>query len=338
MLKINKSSSLFKPLILSPVGRDYLWGGTRLKDEYGKKLDLTPLAETWECSTHPLGECTIVGGRYQGRTLSRHLKRHPKILGRHVKAPKGQIPILIKFIDAKENLSIQVHPDDKYAKSHENESLGKTEMWYVVNASKDASLVHGFKQKITKEQVLKSIEDGTIEKYMNRVRVKKNDLFFVPPGTIHGIGAGSLILEIQESSDLTYRVYDYNRVDKNGNKRELHIKKAMDVMNFNATKAPRQPMRLVSYRPGLATELLLRCPYFEVYRYLLNTETTKDLAPYNVNGDSFEVWVCYSGCGTIVCKNDNTCINFFKGDTIFIPANSKRLKIHGHAELLKINC
>ena len=299
---------------------------------------MNPLAETWECSTHPSGQSRIVGGRYNGRTLSRHIKRHPNILGRHVKSKKGQIPIIIKFIDAKQNLSIQVHPDDEYAKEHENGSLGKTEMWYVVNASKDAFLVHGFKRKISKEQLLKSIENGTVEKYMNKVHVEKNQLFFVPPGTIHSVGAGCLVLEIQESSDLTYRLYDYNRVDKNGKKRELHIDKALDVVNLNPTKSPKQPLRLVKYRPGLAIELLQRCPYFEVYRFLLNTEATKQLATYTVNGDSFEVWVCISGCGTIVCERDNTCINFFKGDSIFIPANSVPLKIHGHAELLKVNC
>ena len=327
-----------KPFLLKPAAKDYLWGGTKLRDDYGKKIDITPLAETWECSTLPQGESTIVGGRYTGRTLSRHLKRHPKILGRHVQSPKGQLPILVKFIDAKQNLSIQVHPDDEYAKKHENGSLGKTEMWYVVNASKNAYLLHGFKRKVSKEQVVKAIGNNTIEKYMNKVQIEKNQLFFVPPGTAHGIGAGSLLIEIEESSDLTYRVYDYNRADKYGEKRNLEVKKALDVMNFEATKVPKQPLRLITYRPGLATELLLRCSYFEVYRYILNTESTKNLAVYNVNGDSFEVWVCYSGCGTIVCKNDNTCINFFKGDTIFIPANSVPLKIHGRAELLKINC
>ena len=338
MLRIRRSSRLNKPFILRAAARDSLWGGVRLKNDYGKDFDMSPIAETWECSTHPHGLSTIVTGRFKNRTLKSVLRMHPEFRGTNIKNKKGDIPILIKFIDARDNLSVQVHPSDEYAKVFENGQLGKTEMWYVAHAAKNASLVYGFNQDVTPDVVRDALKNGTLGQYLNKVPIKDNQVYFVQSGTIHGIGAGALIVEVQESSDLTYRLYDYDRVDKNGNKRELHIKKAIEVMNMKKMDPPRQPLRVLRYRPGMAYESLVRCKYFEVDRILINTANAKKLPIFQSTPTSFEVFVCYNGCGSVTFGKYNTCLNFFKGDTIFVPAHSVPMKFHGKAELLKIHC
>ena len=344
MPRIRESMSLSnqgkgnRPFLLSPAGKDYLWGGSRLKDDFDKRFDLDPLAETWECSTHPNGPSIVASGEFKGKLLSEVLKEHPEFVGSHPNVVNGQIPVLIKFIDAKKDLSVQVHPSDEYAYIHENGSLGKTEMWYVIDALPNSSLVYGFHHSVTKEKVRKAIETGELEKYMNRVPVKKGDMFFIPSGTVHAIGKGCLIAEIQESSDLTYRLYDYNRVDKDGKLRPLHIDKALDVANLNPIESPKQPMKVYKYRPGRATQLLARCKYFQTERMIVNTERIKDLAEFKTDSSTFQVLLCYSGCGTILDVDYGTSSNFFKGDCIFVPANSSLLKIHGKAEFLRIKC
>ncbi|HCW29444.1 MAG TPA: mannose-6-phosphate isomerase, class I [Roseburia sp.] len=325
-----------KPFLLSPAGKDYLWGGNRLKTEFNKEIDLVPLAETWECSTHPDGPSVIVTGEYAGKTLAELLKEHPEYLGKHP-GTEGELPVLIKFIDAKKNLSVQVHPDDAYAWEYENGQLGKTEMWYVMDAAPDAQLVYGFSHDITKEQLRKSLEDGTVEKYLQKVKIQKDDVFFIEAGTVHAIGAGALIAEIQESSNLTYRLYDYKRVGKDGKLRELHIDKALDVANLKSSSEPRQPLRLLKYKKGSATELLCRCKYFQVERYLLNTESSRKLVEFQTAGDTFQVFLCLDGCG-VVFMEDGDSINFFKGDCIFVPANSLSMKFHGKAQFLHVRC
>lgn len=331
----------YSPFLLRPAGKDYLWGGSRLKDEFSKELDMTPLAETWECSTHPDGTSSVASGKFKGRLLSEVLSEHPELLGSNIKIDpskkfNGELPILIKLIDAKKDLSVQVHPDDEYAKRNENGSLGKTEMWYVVDAVKDSKLVYGFYHDMEKETLDESLKKGTVEKYLRKVSIHKDDVFYIEAGTVHAIGAGSLIAEIQENSNLTYRMYDYNRIDKDGSKRPLHIEKALDVVNLKSNAEPRQPMRVLQYKRGIATEFLCRCKYFQVERVLLNTERTRNMAKYQTNQNSFQVLLCLDGCG--VCFDESNSMNFFKGDCIFVPANSKPLKLHGKAQLLKVSC
>lgn len=330
------TNSRTKPFLLTPAGKDYLWGGNRLKTEFNKEIDLVPLAETWECSTHPDGPSVIVTGRHAGKTLAELLKEHPEYLGKHP-GTEGELPVLIKFIDAKKNLSVQVHPDDDYARKYENGQLGKTEMWYVMDAAPDAQLVYGFNHDITKEQLRQSMKDGTVEKYLQKVKIQKDDVFFIEAGTVHAIGAGALIAEIQESSNLTYRLYDYNRVGKDGKLRELHIDKALAVANLKSSSEPRQPLRLLKYKKGSATELLCRCKYFQVERYLLNTESSRKLVEFQTAGDTFEVFLCLDGCG-VVFMEDGDSMNFFKGDCIFVPANSLSMKFHGKAQFLHVRC
>lgn len=332
---IRKSTFLeTEPFLLKPAGKDYLWGGTRLTDDFSKEMELVPLAETWECSTHPDGPSVVISGQHAGKLLTAVIEEHPEYLGTHPKA-MGGLPILVKFIDAKKDLSVQVHPDDGYAMKYENGSLGKTEMWYVVDAEKDASLIYGFHHDMERKDLEKSLKEGTVEKYLQKVRIQKDDVFFIEAGTVHAIGAGALIAEIQESSNLTYRLFDYNRVDKAGKKRELHIQKALEVINLKGSQEPRQPMRVLKYKKGSASELLCRCKYFQVERLLVNTERYREMADYRTGENSFEVLLCINGCGTLKGRE---AIPFIKGDCIFVPANSEPLKIHGKAQFLRIGC
>ena len=327
-----------KPFLLKPAAKDYLWGGNRLNEDFGKEIDTSPLAETWECSTHPDGQSVVVSGENAGMFLGEVLKKYPEYLGTHplqIMNNVPTLPILIKLIDAKQNLSVQVHPDDKYALVHEN-SLGKTEMWYVLSAHKGASLIYGFKHDMNAKRVKKSISEGKIENFLNRVFVHKDDFFYIDAGTVHAIGAGVLVAEIQESSNLTYRLYDYGRLDKNGKPRELHIDKAMEVLNFKAMPEPRQPSRIIRYQRGCARELLTRNKYFQVDRILLNTEINRNLTGYKTGTNSFHALLCTEGCGVLF--GEYLMLNFFKGDCIFIPANSIPLKLHGKAQLLDVSC
>lgn len=321
-----------KPLLLRPSGKDYLWGGSRLNDEFEKEIDLSPLAETWECSTHPDGPSYVVGGVFDGMELQEVLKEHPEYLGERHRG-EHSLPILIKFIDAKKDLSVQVHPDDVYARDHENGQLGKTEMWYVLDAGKDARLIYGLKRDSSEAEMRKAIADGTLINYLQQVPIKKDDLFFIEAGTIHAIGAGALVAEIQENSNLTYRLYDYDRVGKDGKKRELHIDKALQVANLKSSAEPRQPLRVLKYRQGVACELLTRCKYFEVYRMLVNTERRQKVH-YRADEIAFRVLLCVNGCGTISFESGN--MSFYKGDCIFVPADSEVLTIHGQAQFLDV--
>lgn len=303
-----------------------------MNDEFEKGIEMYPLAETWECSTHPDGPSYVSGGSFDGETLADVIRVHPDYLGsRH--AGESELPILIKFIDAKKDLSVQVHPTDAYAREHENGQRGKTEMWYVLDAGKDASLIYGLRYSASQQQMRQMIREGSVTKILQKVPVKKDDLFFIEAGTIHAIGAGTLVAEIQENSNLTYRLYDYDRVGKDGKKRQLHVDKALQVANLRSSAEPRQPLRVLKYRQGVASELLCRCRYFEVYRMIVNTERRQKVH-YRADEVSFRVLLCVNGCGMI--RFENTEIIFYKGDCIFVPADSVMLSIHGQAQFLDV--
>lgn len=320
-----------RPFLLIPAAKDYLWGGNRLNDDFNMGCNVYPFAEAWVCSTHPDGKSQLVSGEF----LNDVLESHPEYLGTHAASlNNGKLPILIKLIDAKKDLSVQVHPDDEYAAFHES-GLGKVEMWYVLDAQPGSEIIYGFNHNVTSQQVEKSINNNEIINLLNHVKAHKNDLFYIESGTVHAIGAGCLIAEIQENSNLTYRLYDYGRIDKNGKTRPLHIKKALDVMKYTSSSSPRQPMRVLKYKSGYASELLSRCKYFQVERILLNTENRK-LAGFKTGSNSFHALLCVDGCGTIF--GDGVNIPFFKGDCIFVPADSIELKLHGKAQILNVSC
>ncbi len=317
-----------EPMLLKPVGKDYLWGGTRLKAEYNKDIDMMPLAETWECSTHPDGQSIVASGKYKGKTLAEVIKAHPEYLGTKYR-DSGELPIMVKLIDAKEMLSVQVHPDDKYALEYENQR-GKTEMWYVLAAEPNAQLIYGFAHPVNKEILEKAVETDTLSKHLNKVNVNKGDVFFIPPGTVHALGKGIIVAEIQQSSNVTYRVYDYNRKDKNGKKRKLHFDKAIDVLDMSVSRDIRQNPRIMRYTPGCSRELLCRCGLFEVERIQIS-----DKFEFGVNDTSFRVLLCTEGEG--VLNSEYVNFRFSKGDCVFVPASTRKLIIKGTFTTLTIS-
>ena len=315
-------------LKLMPAGKDYLWGGTRLRKEYRKKIDLIPLAETWECSVHPDGLSIVENGKYRGQTLKDVIDKHPEFLG----TKNQEMPVLIKFVDAMKDLSVQVHPYDDYARKYEGDN-GKSEMWYVIDAEPGAELIFGFEHPVTKEILKEAVANGTLDKHLHKIKIQKGDVIYVPAGTVHGIGAGALIAEIQESSNVTYRVYDYNRTDKNGNTRELHFDKAVEVMNMDTVKESGEK-RLVHYYPGSSREIICRSQYFETEKIEVNKACS-----FSVMDESFQVLLCISGEGQVGYFNDeNKPVRFKKGDCLFIPAGTGRCTLLGDAEVLKVRC
>ena len=318
--------NLNRPFSLAPFYKDYLWGGDRLKKDFNKKTDIYPLAESWEASVHKDGLSVVDSGIYKDKTLKEVLDIHKEYLG----IRNDNFPILVKFIDAKSDLSIQVHPSDEYAKKYENDN-GKTEMWYVVDALKDTKLVYGLKHKCTKEDIKKGIEDGSIVNLLNYYDIKKNDVFFIPPGTIHAIGKGSLIVEVQESSNVTYRLYDYQRKDKDGKLRRLDIDKALEVADLNGGKDIIRPMSILKYKKGENRRLLSRCKYFEMEKLSIYDEIE-----YRSDELSFRILLCIEGSSILSFEDEIIECNV--GKCIFVPANSVNIKIRGRAKFLDIRC
>jgi len=304
-----------EPILLSPAFKDYLWGGTRLKEEFGKKSDLDKVAESWELSTHKDGQSIVASGEFSGLTLGEYLEKNPSALGENCKKFEF-FPILIKFIDAKDNLSIQVHPDDEYSLAHNGE-YGKTEMWYILDCEEGASLYYGFKKEMSKEEFKKSIEEKTLLDYLNKVEVKKGDVYFIEAGTVHAIGKGIVICEIQQNSNTTYRVYDYDRRDAQGNARELHVDKAVEV---SVTKPPRE------YKTENDT-LLASCKYFTVEKAEVDGN-----AEFVVNVGSFKSVIVTEGEGILSLGEHKIAIK--KGDSAFIPAQDGAFSIKGKCDVI----
>lgn len=313
-------------LKLKPVFKDYIWGGERLKNDFGFESDLEKIAEGWMLSCHKDGKNLIDGGEYNGESLDKIIEENGKesIVGkRSLDFP--YFPVLIKLIDAKDNLSIQVHPDNEYAKRVENE-FGKTEIWYVLDASDDAQLVYGFKEKITSEEFRKAIEENTLTDVLNSVKVKKGDLFFIEAGTVHAIGKGTLIAEIQQNSNSTYRVYDYGRVGADGKPRELHIDKAVDVSKTEPPKYDIKPMGETKDCTNYKSTLLTKCDLFTVNHYEISESIT-----LNADENSFNHILVVDGEGKINHKD------FKKGDSFFVPANFGDYEISGCCEVIITN-
>ena len=305
-------------LKLKPGCKDYLWGGHRLVEEYGKEYDGEILAETWELSCHPDGPSTIVNGAYAGKTLEEYIEAEGKeVLGTNCRRFRD-FPILTKFIDAKQDLSIQVHPDNRYALKNEGQ-YGKTEMWYVVDAGKEAFLYYGFKKEVSKEEFARRIREDTLLEVLNAVPVQKGDVLFIESGTIHAIGKDILIAEIQQNSNVTYRVYDYGRVGKDGKKRDLHIEKAIAVTN----RVPLIKSR--SSYPHVAD-----CDYFTVDKLNLDGRMMCRVEG-TVSEESFVSILILDGEGVVSCGNK---VSYQKGDSLFLPAGSGAYVIEGSCDAL----
>lgn len=305
---------------LQPGYKDYIWGGRRLIDEYNKKYDGDLLAESWELSCNKDCPCIISGGDEDGMTLEEYIYKRGfvSILGK--KCERFQdFPVLIKFIDARKPLSIQVHPNELYASKVEHQH-GKTEMWYVVDAEPGAYLYYGFEYEITKDEFIKRINDNTLEEVLHKEEVHKGDVFFIEAGTLHAIGAGIIIAEIQQNSDITYRIYDYGRIGNDGKTRELHISKAVDVIKLGSARVHH------NFYPHIGC-----CEYFTVDHLFLDGTKVKEIQG-KVDENSFLHVLVTGGRGEI--QNNGKIIRFKAGQSIFLPACSGDYVIKGKADIL----
>lgn len=306
-------------LKLKPSCKNYLWGGHRLADEYGIEYEEDILAEAWELSCHPDGPSYISNGKYAGMTLEEFIEAEGKeVLGSHCRRFRD-FPILIKFIDAKQNLSIQVHPNNRYALKNEGQ-YGKTEMWYIMDAKPGAFLYYGFKTEVSKEEFAKRIEEDSLLEVLNAVPVQKGDVLFIESGTIHAIGEGILIAEIQQNSNVTYRVYDYGRVGKDGKKRDLHIEKALAVTN-----------RVPIVKDKTSYPHVADCDYFTVDKLNLDGTFMKKMEG-SVSETSFASILFLDGEGTISNKGES--LQFKKGESFFLTAGSGAYTIEGSCDAL----
>lgn len=313
-----------QPVLLKPAFKDYLWGGTKLRTEFGKDCDLERIAESWELSAHKDGQSVVASGEYSGCTLSEYIEK----CGRDILGVRGMsfesFPILIKFIDAKQDLSIQVHPSDDYAAEHEGE-YGKTEVWYVLSADEGAALYYGFKTPITKEEYRQRIENNTITDVLNRVEAKAGDVFFVEPGTVHAIGSGLLICEIQQNSNTTYRVYDYDRRGADGKPRELHIEKAIAVSTLEPKTAADNSETV--RRGGCTSRVIASCKYFTSERIEVSGRSV-----FQTDTDTFRSVIVTDGDAALTMNG--TELPLKKGDSVFIPAQSGSFEILGNCGML----
>jgi mannose-6-phosphate isomerase len=288
------------PLTFTPVFRDYIWGGRNLETKLGRHLPPGIVAESWEISGHPSSPTVVDNGFFAGKSLPEIQEiLGLDLVGRRSQAmlARGKFPLLIKLLDANKPLSVQVHPDDAYAQRHENGELGKTEMWYILHAETGAYLIYGLKGEITPAQFRQALEVGNLESCLHQLPVKAGESVFIPAGSVHAIMEGILLAEIQQNSDTTYRVYDWNRVGADGKPRPLHIDKALDVINFDQVKpGPYQP-ELIAEDDSLRREFLTKCPYFNVEKVTVKQENGSFSS--QCNGSTFEIWGVMSGEGQV---------------------------------------
>ncbi len=316
---------------MKPALKETIWGGNRLKTDFNMESDFSDIAEAWMLSCHEDGESTVIGGKYDGMPLSELIEKELGLecLGTSCAQFKSieDFPILIKLIDANDRLSVQVHPDDEYAKLHEKDVRGKTEAWYIIDALEDSELIYGFNDDLTKEEFRSSITDGTLLDKVNRVKVKSGDVAFISAGTLHAIGKGILLAEVQQSCNTTYRVFDYNRTGLDGKPRELHIDKAVDVTLCTAPSGSLDPIGMPVKHDGHTDILLAECQYFTMT--LIDADT---LYTGNSDSQSFSSLIVLDGEGLIKCGDEQFDIK--KGDSIFMPANSGAYYISGKVKLL----
>lgn len=310
-------------IFMEPVYKDYIWGGEKLKKEFNKNTPFDTTAESWEISSNKNGDCRIINKEYNGKTLKNLFedeKLKEKIFGRKCKDLK-EFPLLIKFIDAKENLSIQVHPDDEYAKKIGLES-GKTEMWYIMECKDNGKIIGGLNAKLTKSELQGAIENDNIKDYLNYLDIKKGDSIYIPAGTVHAILKNTLICEIQQNSDITYRVYDWDRKDKDGKGRQLHKKEAIETINT------KNETSIIHSTEKLEIQKIVKSEFFEVEKINCNN-IFEDVS----NFTTFFAINVVEGEGSIETITEEYKIK--KGDSFLIPAFLGKYKIEGNITFLK---
>lgn len=308
------------PLKLKPVFKEIVWGGNNLRDIYGFETDLNNIAEAWMLCARQDGDNVIANGENEGMSFTEYIKANKEKLG--TKGAKyDEFPLLIKFIDAKADLSVQVHPDDEYARIHEN-SYGKTEAWYILDCEEGAELIYGFNKELSREEFKSSIEDNTFLDYVNKVKVKKGDVFFISAGTLHAIGSGILLAEVQQNCNTTYRVYDYNRM-VNGKPRELHVEKAIDVTDTVPPTRGGDPDDAPVIKGDATEQSLCQCEFFKMDTLAVDGEYSIE-----VNEESFVSVLVLEGSAIIGGIEANA------GDSLFVEANFGSLEIKGKTKVL----
>lgn len=316
----------FYPLTFTPILKDRIWGGTKLKSYLNKPIVSETTGESWEISTVPGDISVVASGVFEGKNINEIIDLHPtEILGKSVIARFGkQFPLLFKFIDAQEDLSIQLHPNDELAKERHN-SFGKTEMWYVMQADETARLVVGFKNDSNPKEYLEKLADKKLISLLEEYPVKKGDVFFLETGTIHAIGAGVVLAEIQQTSDVTYRIYDWDRVDVNGKGRELHTELALEAINYYKTHS-----KIDYFEEPNHSSVVVDCPYFKT-----NIIALQDRFIWKKSKDSFTVFMCTNGQFELILNGE--IMRYQMGDTILIPAIIDHLTLKGKATVLEIS-
>ncbi|MFD2585296.1 type I phosphomannose isomerase catalytic subunit [Croceitalea marina] len=316
------------PLKFDAIMKDRLWGGEKLQKLFNKPSKTETTGESWELSGVKGDVSKVANGELSGTSLNQLIEDYSeKLLGESVVNRFGkEFPILIKFIDAKEDLSIQLHPNDELAKER-HDSFGKTEMWYIMDADPGANLIVGFNKNLEKQEYKSSLENNTLLDLLNYEPVKEGDTFFINTGKVHAIGAGVLLAEIQQTSDITYRVFDFNRKDKDGNLRELHTDLALDAIDFSK----KDDFRVVYDREKNKVNKMVDCPYFKTNIIDLDSDLNLDITAR----DSFSIYMCVSGSATI--ENEFGSSSIQKGETVLIAASSDILKITTkEAKLLEV--
>lgn len=303
------------PLKFAPVYQERLWGGTNLKKIFGREFTSDHIGESWDVSCHSNGMSIVENGYLAGKSLNQlMIEYRDNLMG--MKFAEGEsFPLLVKILDANDDLSIQVHPDDEYAQKVEGEA-GKTEAWYVVHAKKDAHIIYGLKGHITKEAFIEAVERNQVCSVIKKVPVKAGDMIYVPSGTVHALLEGVMVYEIQQNSDTTYRIYDYDRVTKEGKLRELHIDKALDVINF-----AEQPSCVF-------TDNRIACQYFSVEKLFVTDELQEE-----TNGQ-FIIYCVIEGSGEVAYQSHQESLK--PGDTVLMPACLENFTLRGNLRLLKI--
>ncbi|WP_163407745.1 type I phosphomannose isomerase catalytic subunit [Flavobacterium ajazii] len=313
------------PLQFEPILKERIWGGEKLKTILNKPIVSKITGESWELSTVEGDVSIVANGDLKGKTLMELIDEIPnEILGTRVYERFGkQFPLLFKYLDAREDLSIQVHPNDKLAKERHN-SFGKTEMWYIMQADADARIIVGFKENSSKEEYLKHLNDKTLVSILDDVKAKSGDVFFLETGTVHAIGAGLVVAEIQQTSDITYRLYDFDRKDAEGNTRELHVDLALDAINYNKVDTQKK------YETKTNTSnVVVDCPYFTT-----NFIPLENKVEVSKSGETFTVYMCIEGSFEI--EYDGFKQSYKKGDTVLVPAEMKAFVLNGNASILEI--
>lgn len=314
------------PLVFTPIFKDRIWGGSRLAELFGKAISSGQTGESWELSAVPGDVSVVASGLLKGKTLSELIATYPEeLLGKRVVEHYGAtFPLLFKFLDARDDLSIQVHPDDTMAQEYHG-GFGKTEMWYVLDAEPGAELIVGFQQETSPEQYLKALEQSQVVSLLKRYSVEKGDVFFLETGTVHAIGKGTVIAEIQQTSDITYRIYDYNRRDAQGQLRELHTDLALKAIHFGVRQPKMQYSKQINHN-----NQVVQCPYFTTSYLPIEGEFV-----LNTDEPVFQVLMCLKGEFTIAM--DGQSYAFSKGDTVLVPAVWSQSTLRGTAELLVVS-